>query len=595
MKTPIGEIVDKFTICKLKNERLNIDLTKELNELLFEIKLYDNIDIFVDLLYEINGKIWDLESDIRKGNEHILGLEEIGRRALLIRDLNAIRVGYKNQINSKYVEGYVEYKMNHGSETEKSLIISLTTVPERLLNDREDGLKLVLKSLCEQKDDDYEVHFNVPHIYNMTNEKYIIPNWLEDYKLKYQHLKIFRTEDFGPPTKFVPTLYRIQNNETILLVVDDDLVYHDEMVYEHRKYQKQLMNSAIGYDGRGCDVLLHNNDIRDSWILCVTSVRKTHSLQHYKSISYKRKLFNEMFFKNYIGSTLSDDMLISTYFRDENISMYVVPYEKENHLFETRELWDKHQGVTTFPVLRYASSVENTGCNHPNILNIQPKFFDPTNIIRSKKLNNVDNNGSIILGKFNTDKINHGYMEIYEPIFEKIKNSKKILEIGIDQGESLKMLSYFFKDGIVYGIDINDKKYMDNEKIKTYICNQESIDDLEKFISYVGDNFDLIIDDGGHTMKQQQTSFGFLFKHLNKGGIYIIEDLHTSLLEGWKNDNDNITTLDMLNRYNKEGRIFSNYISKDNLEYINNNIDSLNIWSRTPDFKESVTSIIVKK
>ena len=278
MKISIGDITDRYTICKLKSERLQLDLSGEINQLLLEMKNYDGLSEYVESLYKVNGDIWDLESDIRKGNEALLGLEEIGRRALKIRDFNNIRVRIKNEINSKFNQGFIEVKMNHGSEVEKSLVITLTTVPERLHNTREDGLKLVLTSLCEQSDNDYEVHFNVPEVSMVNKTPYILPPWIDEFKLKYPHLKIFRPEDIGPPTKFVPTLLRLKNPETILLVVDDDLVYHDEMVSEHRKYQSELIDSVIGYDGRGCDVPLYDNDIRDSWILCVTQIRKTHSL-----------------------------------------------------------------------------------------------------------------------------------------------------------------------------------------------------------------------------------------------------------------------------------------------------------------------------
>lgn len=586
MKISIGDIADRYSICKLKNQRLNLDLSDELTQLENELIKYDGVTTYVGELYEVNGLIWDLESDIRKGNEAILGLEEIGRRALKIRDYNNIRVSIKNKINSNYNEGFIEVKMNHGSESEKSVIITLTTVPERLDNDREDGLKLVLKSLCEQLDSDYEVHFNIPEKSMITNKEYNIPTWINQYKLKYPHLKIFRPEDIGPPTKFVPTLLRIKNPETILIVVDDDLVYHSEMVSEHRKYQTKLLDGVIGYDGRGCDVFLHNNDIRDSWILCVTEIRKTHSLQHYKSVSYKKKLFGENFFTDYLGTTFSDDVLVSLYFKNENIPMYVVPYEKENHLFETRELWDEHQGVTTFPVLRYASSVENTGCNHPEMLSRQPKFYIPT-------IKNVKNNPSSV--EFTTDKINHGYMEVYEPLFSNMKEVKKVLEIGIYQGESLKLLSHFFKDSMIYGIDISDCSNLNSDKIQTFIYNQENINDLNDFIKNVGGEFDLIIDDGGHTMKQQQISFGILFKHLKNGGVYIIEDLHTSVREGYREENDIITTLDMLVQFKQDGLLISNHISDIDKKHIEESVDSIKIWTRTPDFNESVTSIIVKK
>jgi len=588
MKISIGDIVDRYSICKLKSERLGLDNTKELNDLKFEMNQYEGIDSYVDKLYEVNGNIWNLESDIRRGNENILGLEEVGRRSIQIRELNNVRVSYKNEANSKFGEGYIEVKMNHGSQKTSSIVITLTTVPERLNNDAEDGLKLVLKSLCEQEDDDYEVHFNVPKFYSITNEEYIIPSWLDDLKLKYKNLKVFRTEDFGPPTKFIPTLKRLTDLETILIVVDDDLVYHQEMVTEHRKYQNKLPDSVICYEGRGTNEPLYNDDIRDSWIICVTQVRDTHNLQHYKSASYKAKLFTSDFYENYFGKTLSDDVLVSYYFRDNNIPMYVVPYEKDVHLFQTRELWDKHQGVTSFPVLRYASSVADTGCNHPDMLAKQPKFYVSSDLEnRNKELKTTT--------KYDTDKYNHGYIPLYNKIFNNIVECTNVLEIGIHMGGSLMFLKDFFPKATIYGVDIHDKKEFEKDRIKTFIGNQENRNDLDDVIEKTNCKFDLIIDDGGHTMKQQQTSFGVLFKKLKSGGVYVIEDLHTSDRQPWMNDEDEISTLNMLRNFKNNNEITSNHMNEDEKKYIQNNTQSIEIWSRTEDFQESVTSIIIKK
>jgi len=476
-------------------------------------------------------------------------------------------------------------------ETENLIIISLTTVPERLENENEDGLKLVLSSLCEQDDKHYEVHFNVPYVSKVTNKKYVIPNWISDYEKKYNHLKVFRTEDFGPPTKFVPTVKRVEDGETILVIVDDDLIYHNELVSEHRKYQNILKDSVIGYDGRGCEIPLYNFDLRDSWILCVTKIRETHFLQHYKSVSYKVKLFTDDFFNNYFGKTMSDDVLVSTYFRNNQIKMYVVPYEKENHLFETKELWDVNQGVTSFPILRYASSVENTGCKNPEMLKVELPFYDPFTSIPTKS------NLIFTPSKFKTDKINHGYLQVYHKLFEENNFFKKIVEIGVHMGDSLELLFSYFKDAIIYGVDINDCSKLNNEKIKTLIFNQENREDLNKLLEIVGHDVDMIIDDGGHTMKQQQISFGCLFKAIKDGGIYIIEDLHTSNWtdRGYITSEDLITSLEMLNTFNQTGKIMSNHITEDEKKYLEDTIESITIWSRTKDFNESVTSIIKKK
>jgi hypothetical protein len=88
-----------------------------LSEVIEDYKIINSqvIETYIDKLISINGEIWDLESDIRKGKEGELGLEEVGRRAIRIREFNKIRVGYKNIIVETFGEGYKDVKMNHAS------------------------------------------------------------------------------------------------------------------------------------------------------------------------------------------------------------------------------------------------------------------------------------------------------------------------------------------------------------------------------------------------------------------------------------------------------------------------------------------------
>lgn len=116
MKMSLGEIADRFSIVKLKMERSNVDCQKEYEELKKELDLVEEIYEYVERLYEVNGKIWSLESDIRKGKEGELGFEEVGRRAIQIRDHNGNRVQIKNEINSRYGTGYIEKKVDHASQ-----------------------------------------------------------------------------------------------------------------------------------------------------------------------------------------------------------------------------------------------------------------------------------------------------------------------------------------------------------------------------------------------------------------------------------------------------------------------------------------------
>jgi hypothetical protein len=148
---------------------------------------------------------------------------------------------------------------------------------------------------------------------------------------------------------------------------------------------------------------------------------------------------------------------------------------------------------------------------------------------------------------------------------------------------------------MIYGWDIVDCKQFNTDKIKTFICNQESREDMGNFLKKNNCEFDIIIDDGGHTMKQQQTSLGFLFSKVKSGGIYIIEDLHTSNWKSYINQDSKITTLKMLELFKENGLIDSNYILDNEKKYLNENIESVYIWTKTPEYDKSVTSIIVKK
>ena len=112
---PISEIADRYSIAILKKERAAAENDLEIQTLNEELSKYDGALDFVNKLKEINGKIWDLESDIRKGKENELGLEEVGRRAIQIREFNKIRVQYKNEMVQIFGEGFEDIKMNHAS------------------------------------------------------------------------------------------------------------------------------------------------------------------------------------------------------------------------------------------------------------------------------------------------------------------------------------------------------------------------------------------------------------------------------------------------------------------------------------------------
>ena len=114
---PLSEILDRYTITKLKSERTNEDVSEELETYKAEIdnpnyaERSNQIVSFIDRLYGINGQLWDTEKDIR--NDVDMPLKEVGRLALKVRDLNCERNEIKAEIVDAFAEGFKEIKINY--------------------------------------------------------------------------------------------------------------------------------------------------------------------------------------------------------------------------------------------------------------------------------------------------------------------------------------------------------------------------------------------------------------------------------------------------------------------------------------------------
>ena len=117
MKMPLSEILDRYTITKLKSERTDEDVSDELRTYKREIDNPDYVErsnqiaSFIDRLYGINGQLWDTEKDIRNGVD--MPLKEVGRLALKVRDLNCKRNEIKGEVVDAFAEGFKEIKINY--------------------------------------------------------------------------------------------------------------------------------------------------------------------------------------------------------------------------------------------------------------------------------------------------------------------------------------------------------------------------------------------------------------------------------------------------------------------------------------------------
>lgn len=117
----------------------------------------------------------------------------------------------------------------------------------------------------------------------------------------------------------------------------------------------------------------------------------------------------------------------------------------------------------------------------------------------------------------------HSYLDTYEKIFNRRKNdSLKLLEIGNDKGGSLKLWYDYFENGIIHGIDINHKaiRAFLPDRIHLLECDAYDKKNIPK-----GIKFDIIIDDGSHTLEDMIKFLFYYIPLLTEDGVIIIEDI----------------------------------------------------------------------
>jgi len=115
MKFPIIEIVDRYAIAVVKHEKTNGANQEELNFYLNQINEVGiaPLDLKLVELIEHHRYVWSLEDDFKKAKIDNLPLEEIGRRALYIRDIGYRRVDLKNDFAKILGDPVREIKQDH--------------------------------------------------------------------------------------------------------------------------------------------------------------------------------------------------------------------------------------------------------------------------------------------------------------------------------------------------------------------------------------------------------------------------------------------------------------------------------------------------
>ncbi len=187
-----------------------------------------------------------------------------------------------------------------------------------------------------------------------------------------------------------------------------------------------------------------------------------------------------------------------------------------------------------------------------------------------QKLRSIPNRKNLtrIAEIYGTDKTGvHFYTQHYQHHFGHLRDKRvKLLEIGVggyaapDQGgKSLRMWKEYFSRGQIYALDIYDKSFFEETRIRIFKGSQVDTEFLQRMLRETGP-LDLIVDDGSHMNDHVITTFEFLFPHLKIGGIYAIEDTQTSYWPNYGGDSEDLQRPDTIMNYFKQLTDSLNYV-----------------------------------
>ncbi|MAA73849.1 MAG: hypothetical protein CMN28_03990 [Salinisphaeraceae bacterium] len=127
------------------------------------------------------------------------------------------------------------------------------------------------------------------------------------------------------------------------------------------------------------------------------------------------------------------------------------------------------------------------------------------------------------------------YFDTYDHLFGPYRNRPiTFVEIGVLGGGSLFMWRDFLgPDARIIGVDLNpNARKWEAHGFEIFIGSQSDEAFWAGFKRKVGP-MDVVLDDGGHTYEQQILTTECLLDGLADGGILVVEDTHTSYMQGF--------------------------------------------------------------
>jgi len=143
----------------------------------------------------------------------------------------------------------------------------------------------------------------------------------------------------------------------------------------------------------------------------------------------------------------------------------------------------------------------------------------------------------------------HDYHVAYARMLVAPERVAKVFEIGLGTnnpdvvstmgrgarpGASLRAFRDYCPNAMVYGADFDRQILFQHDRIRTYYLDQTDANTFEAVGAAVGDDFDLMIDDGLHAPNANLHSLAFFLPRIRPGGWAVIEDISPASRAIWE-------------------------------------------------------------
>tara|TARA_Y100000992_G_scaffold260255_1_gene195110 strand:+ start:98 stop:946 length:849 start_codon:yes stop_codon:yes gene_type:complete len=178
--------------------------------------------------------------------------------------------------------------------------------------------------------------------------------------------------------------------------------------------------------------------------------------------------------------------------------------------------------------------------------------------------------------------IAHGYAKIYEKYLKEHKQKNlNIIELGSFYGNASAAFYFYFKNSQIYSADINPDMYLYRSKrLVNFFTDTSSRASIEKNILTKNIQFDLIVEDASHMLKDQIISLFILFKSLKSGGFFIVEEIDfPEKREDMRVGQEFPDLKTILNKIINKENFNSKYINENEKKYFLENFDTIKFYT----------------